>query len=142
MVFEGDLSSFSSETPCTLSESEWENIRLKNLEINASLNFIPVPERDNVSSLIADELAKIDDLSEAQVEKMVENELESHTCAVNNSLPVSESMEYVFEDDFSALKTTKAYEKAMSDRDVSLEATEPEDDFEDNPVENFLENVM
>ena len=50
MVFEGDLGSFASQTPRTLSESEWENIRLKNLEINASLNFVPVPERDDLTS--------------------------------------------------------------------------------------------
>ena len=60
MVFEGDLGSFGSQTPATLSESEWENIRLKNLEINASLNFVPVPETDNFTSLVEDDLSNID----------------------------------------------------------------------------------
>ena len=48
---------------------------------------------------------------------MVEKELQSHTSAVNISLPMSESMDYVFEDDFSAQKTTKAPEKEISNLD-------------------------
>ena len=138
------MSSFPSQTPRSLTDSEWENIRLKNLEIDASLNFVPVPQNDNLTTLIADELAKIDHLSEEQVEKMVENELESHSCAEINSLPLSESLENVLEEDCSALKRSKASEKSISDLDVSQEgsATEPEDDFDDYPAENLVQSVM
>ena len=112
MVLEGDLGSVCSQTPAVLSESEWENIRLKNMEVNATLNFVPVPETDNLTSFIEDDVSNIDELlvCDAELEKLVEKEMTSHTAATNASLPVSESRDFFSQTDFSSQKATKGSE--------------------------------
>ena len=52
MVFEGDLSSVFTETPSSLTDSEGETIRLTNLQVNETLEFVPVPSRDNLTRIV------------------------------------------------------------------------------------------
>ena len=55
MVFEGDLDSDFTETPSSLTDSEWENIQLKILQVNETLECVPVPGRDNLATIVEDE---------------------------------------------------------------------------------------
>ena len=73
------LSSFCSENRSPLTDSERANIRLKNLQVNERHQFIPVPvpESDTFTSFIEDQLAKIDNLSESDLNAMVVRTLDT-----------------------------------------------------------------
>ena len=89
MVFEGDTSSFFTESLSSLTESEWENIHLKKLQFNQSLNFVPVAGTEHLNTIVEDELSKIDKLSEADLEAMVERTLNSQTDSENIAATVT-----------------------------------------------------
>ena len=101
MVFEGDLGNSFTENRSTLSDSEWENIRLKNLQVNERHQFIPVPvaESATFTSFIKDQLAKIDNISESDLNAMVEHTLDTESNSTNRDLEPVQSMTSICEHD-------------------------------------------
>ena len=64
MVFEGELDSACTETRSSYTESELENIKAKNLEVNRNLNFVPVSQSPSLTAFIENQLSKSENFSE------------------------------------------------------------------------------
>ena len=75
-----------------LTEEEWENARLKQLQVNERLNFVPVPGTEHLNTLVEDELNTIDKLSEADLEAMVERTFNSQAVSQNIAASVTQSV--------------------------------------------------
>jgi len=135
MVFEGDLSSFCSENRSPLTDSERANIRLKNLQVNERHQFIPVPvpESDTFTSFIEDQLAKIDNLSECDLNAMVQHTLDTESNSTNTDLQPVQSLTSVSERDLALKKEAKPSLPLETDSECSPDGSETEmgEDFED-----------
>ena len=134
MVFEGDLSTIFTETHSSLSDSELQNIRLKNMQVNESFNFVPVPGRDHLERLVEEELSQIDKLSEIELDEMVQKTLGSEISEnIAKHVPVSQSMDSTSADAFSQAKASNSPEFFSHDCNASYDGseTEMEEDFED-----------
>ena len=144
MVFEGDLSTIFTETHSSLSDSELQNIRLKNMQVNESFNFVPVPGRDHLERLVEEELSQIDKLSEIELDEMVQKTLGSEISEnIAKHVPVSQSMDSTCADAFSQAKASNSPEFFSHDCNASYDGseTEMEEDFEDGDPSPSEQNV-
>ena len=108
MVFEGDTSQFFTETPSSFTDAEWENIRVKNLELAERHGFVAIPGTEHFNTLAEDELTKIDKLSDADLDEMVERTLNSQSFSQNIPATVTQSVIPSFQEDLSNQKTCNA----------------------------------
>ena len=101
--------SFCSENRSPLTDSERANIRLNNLQVNERHQFIPVPvpESDTFTSFIEDQLAKIDNLSECDLNAMVKHTLDTESNSTNTDLQPVQSLTSVSERDLALEKEAK-----------------------------------
>ena len=143
MVFEGDLGNSFTENRSTLTDSEWENIRLKNLQVNERHQFIPVPvpESDTFTSFIEDQLAKIDNLSECDLNAMVKHTLDTESNSTNTDLQPVQSLTSVSERDLALEKEAKPSLPLETDSECSPDGSETEmgEDFEDENSSPFVQ---
>ena len=143
MVFEGDTSQFFTETPSSFTDAEWENIRVKNLELAERHGFVAIPGTEHFNTLAEDELTKIDKLSDADLDEMVERTLNSQSFSQNIPATVTQSVIPSFQEDLSNQKTCNASDLLSFDGECSFDGsnTEPEQDFEgteSDPLEEMV----
>ena len=143
MVFEGDTSQFFTESPSSFTDAEWENIRLKNLQLTERHGFVAVPDTENFNTLLEGELNKLDKLSEAGLEEMVERTLNSESFSQNFPAPVTQSVVPSFEEDSSNQKKCNVSDLVSFDGECSFDGsnTEPEQDFEATESDPLEETV-
>ena len=111
MVFEGELDSACSETRSSYTESELENIKAKNLEVDRNLNFVPVPQSPSLTAFIENQLSKSENFSEQEMDSLLQQNLKLDTKlgSDSESLEITVKVEMFAGWIFSRVKTSRTH---------------------------------
>ena len=110
MVFEGELDSACTETRSSYTESELENIKAKNMEVDRILNFVPVPQSPSLTAFIENQLSKSEKFSEQEMDSLLQQNLKLDTKLGSDSesleifpVPESDTFTSYLENQFSKI---------------------------------------